>query len=188
MDVDEALLTAEDSMGKAANYLKQELRGMRTGRASTALVEFIKVDYYDSPTELRQLALISVPEPTQLLIKPFDPSSTQSIVKALQSSDLGLNPTTEAKQIRLVIPALSGDRRNKLIGSVKQMGEQAKIAIRNARRDANKHVDQASKDKGLGLSEDDTKNAKEEIQDLVKKYEKQADGQIEVKTKELQEG
>jgi ribosome recycling factor len=187
MDLDEILLSAEESMEKAVNHLKSELRGVRTGRASTALVEYVKVDYYGSQTELRQLALISVPEATQLVIKPFDASSLQAIIKGIQQAGLGLNPMAEGKQIRLVLPALSGDRRQQLIGNVKQMGEQAKVAIRNARRDANKHIDQAARDKSKPISEDEIEQVKQEVQDLVKKYEGQVDDLIGAKTREVQE-
>lgn len=187
MDLDEALLTAEEGMEKAVDYLRHELRGVRTGRASPALVEYLKVDYYDSPTDLRQLALISVPEPTQLLIKPFDAGAIQLVVKAIQNSNLGLNPRTEGKQIRLQLPALTGERRAQLTMSVRHMGEQARIAIRNARRDGNKHVDQAAKEKTLHLSEDDAEAAKGEIQDLVKNYEKKVDELVSAKTHEIQE-
>ncbi len=187
MDLDEILLTTEEAMEKAVTYLKSELRGVRTGRASTALVEFIKVDYYGTQSDLRSLAMISVPEPTQLLIKPFDPSSLQAVVKAIQASGLGLNPTTEGKQIRLMLPALSGERRQQLAGSVKQMGEQAKITLRNARRDGIKHVDALKKDKAAGVSEDDIKQADEEISELLKKYEKLADEAVAAKTQEIQQ-
>lgn len=187
MDIDEALMTTEEAMEKAIEYLKSELRGVRTGRAATALVEYIKVDYYGSMTDLRQLALISVPEATQLLIKPFDASSTQAVVKAIQASGLGLNPMPEKNQIRITLPALSGDRRNQLISSVKQMGEQAKVTIRNARRDGNKHIDVAAKDKTLHLSEDAVEAAKKEVQDLVKKYEDMAESLVAGKSKEIQE-
>lgn len=187
MDIDEILLTADDAMEKAVDYVKHELRGVRTGRASTALVEFVKVDYYGSSSDLRQLAMISVPEPTQILIKPFDPSSAQAIVKAIQAAGLGLNPIPDAKQIRLSIPPLTGERRQQLVASVKQMGEHAKVTLRNARRDANKHIEQAGKDKTLHISEDDVKGTKEEVQELLKKYEKQIDDAIAVKAKEVQE-
>lgn len=186
MDLDESLLTCEDSMDKAVDYLKGELRGVRTGRASTALVEFIKVDYYGAPTELRQLALINVPEPTQLLIKPFDASCTKEIGKAIEASGLGLNPVVEAKQIRLNLPALSGERRTQLISTVKHMGEQAKVTIRNARRDANKHIDQVVKDKTQHLSEDNAGDAKDDVQKLLKKHETMVDELIAAKTKEVQ--
>ncbi len=187
MDLDEILLTAEEAMEKAVDYLKNELRGVRTGRASTGLVEYIKIDYYGSQTDLRQLALISVPEPTQLLIKPFDASAMQDILKGITSSGLGLNPLNEGKQIRLNMPPLTGDRRQQLIASCKQMGEQAKVAIRNARRDANKHVDQVLKDKTQHISEDEAESVKTEIQDLLKKYESQASTAVEAKTKEIEE-
>lgn len=187
MDLDEALLTAEEQMDKAVDYLKNELRGVRTGRASTALVEFVKVDYYGSMTDLRSLALISVPEATQILIKPFDPASTGEIGKAIQASGLGLNPIVEAKQIRLQLPALSGDRRNQLIGTVKQMGEKAKVAIRNSRRDGNKHIDAAANDKANAVSEDEVESAKSSLDDATKKYEAQVEAEIARKTKEIQE-
>ena len=187
MDLDEILLTAEESMDKAVDYLKGELRGVRTGRASTGLVEYVKVDYYGSPTDLRQLAIISVPEPTQLVIKPFDASSLQAIVKGIEKAGLGLNPVAEGKQIRLVLPSLSGERRQQLVSSVKQMGEQAKVSIRNARRDANKHIDQAGRDKQNPLPEDDVDSAKEDVQEMTKKYEGQVDEMIERKIKEIEE-
>ncbi len=188
MDLDEILLTTEEGMEKAVYYLKNELRGVRTGRASMALVEFIKVDYYGSMADLRSLALIAVPEPTQILIKPFDPSSNQAIIKAIQTSGLGLNPINEAKQIRLVLPPLSGERRQQLSSSVKHMGEQAKVTIRNARRDGNKHLDQMKKDKSAHISEDQIKKAGENTQELLKQYEQKVDDLVAGKMKEIQEG
>jgi ribosome recycling factor len=187
MDVDEIQLTCEESMDKAVDHLKHELRGVRTGRASTAMVDFVKVDYYGAATELRQLARVTIPEPTQLLIKPFDASCVKEIGKAIEAAGLGLNPVVEAKQVRLNLPALSGERRTQLIGSVKQMGEHAKISIRNARRDANKHIDQAAKDKTQHLSEDNVDDAKDEVQKLLKTYEAKVDELITAKTKEVQE-
>jgi ribosome recycling factor len=186
MDIDEILLTAEEGMEKAVDYLKNELRGVRTGRASTGLVDFIKVDYYGSPTDLRSLALINIPEPTQILIKPFDASSLQTVVKAIQQSGLGLNPMSDGKQIRLSLPALSGERRQQLTGSVKQMGEQAKVTVRNARRDGNKQLDGLKKDKTQHISEDQIAQAEKDVQDLLKKYEAQIDELIAAKTKEIQ--
>ena len=186
MDLDEILLTTEEGMEKAVEYLKHELRGVRTGRASPGLVEFIKVDYYGAMTDLRSIALINVPEATQLLIKPFDGSVTQAIVKAIQGAGLGLNPIAEGKQIRLNLPPLSGERRTQLAGSIKQMGEQAKVAIRNVRRDGNKHLDQGVKNKTLQVSEDEAKRAEEEIQTLVKKYEQIVEDAVTTKAKEIQ--
>ncbi|MEX0653666.1 MAG: ribosome recycling factor [Phycisphaeraceae bacterium] len=187
MDLDEIQLNAEEAMDKAVDYLKSELRGVRTGRASTGLVEYIKVEYYGSPTDLRQLAIISVPEPTQLVIKPFDATTTGEISKAIEKSGLGLNPVNEGKQIRLSLPSLSGERRQQLVTSVKQMGEQAKVTIRNARRDANKHIDQAGKDKKNPVPEDAVEDAKEDVQELTKKYEGEVDHAVEAKIKEVQE-
>ncbi|MCE9592060.1 MAG: ribosome recycling factor [Planctomycetes bacterium] len=187
MDLDEVMLTTEDSMEKAVEYLKNELRGVRTGRASTGLVEFIKVDYYGSMTDLRAMASITVPEPTQILIKPFDGTTVQSIIKAIQGAGLGLNPIGEGKMVRLQLPPLSGERRTQLISSVKQMGEHAKVAIRNSRRDGNKHLDQLAKDKSQHLGEDAAKRAQDEITEMVKKYEHQAEELIASKTREVQE-
>lgn len=187
MDIEEAQLHAEEAMDKALEYLKSELRGIRTGRASAGMVEFIKVDYYGSQTDLRQLALISVPEATQILIKPYDASSVEACAKGIEASGLGVNPIVDGKQIRINLPALSGERRKQLQQSVKQMGEQAKVTIRNARRDANKHIDSAGKDKTLHLSEDEIEQSKKEIDDMIHKYEKQVDDAIAAKHKEIEE-
>ncbi len=186
MELDEILLEAEEAMEKAINYLKSELRGVRTGRASTGLVEYVKVDYYGSETDLRQLALISTPDPSTIAIKPFDAGSLQTIVKAIQTSGLGLNPNSDGKVIRVSIPPLTGERRKQLITSVKQMTEQAKVTARNARREANKHIDQALKDKAHPISEDDAKQAKDEVQELLKKHEAAMDEAVNAKTKEIE--
>ena len=188
MDIDEILLECEENMDKAVDYFKGELRGVRTGRASPALVEYVKVDYYGSMADLRSLANISVPEPTQLLIKPYDAAAIEAIVKGIQTAGLGLNPMKEGKQIRLNLPPLSGERRQQLANSVKQMAEQAKIAIRNTRRDANKHIDQLAKDKSAHLPEDQAKAAKDEVQKLTDRHERAVDELYEAKRKEVLEG
>lgn len=185
-DPDTILLEAEDSMTKGLDYLKQELRGVRTGRATTTLVEYLKVDYYGSSSELKSLAAISVPEPTQLLIKPFDPSAVAEIKKAIETSGLGLNPVMEAKQIRINVPAPSSEQRQKLVQRCRKMGEEAKIVLRNSRRDANKHADALGKGDGH-VSEDEVKTLKEEIQELLKKYEAEVDTRVEEKCKEVLE-
>jgi len=187
MELDEALLETEEAMEKAVGYLKHELQGIRTGRANTSLVEYVKIDYHGSPTDLRSLALISVQDATQLMIKPFDPGSLQMIVKGIQASGLGLNPVAEGKQIRISVPALSGERRRDLINKVRELGEQAKVTIRNARRDGNKHIDAAGKDKEQHLSEDDVAGAKDEVQELTKKYEAQVEEAVEKKAKEIED-
>ncbi len=186
MDLDTIMLEAEEAMEKAVDYLKKELTGVRTGRASTGLVEFVKVEAYGAESDLRSLAMVTVPEPTQILIKPFDPSTTSDIVKGIEKAGLGLNPMVDGKQVRLNIPPLSGERRKQLVASVKQMGEQAKVTIRNARRDANKHIDAAEKDKDLHLSEDDVKGTKDEVQDLVKKYEGTVESLVSEKSEDIE--
>jgi len=133
------------------------------------------------------LAQVSVPEPTQLLIKPHDPSSVQEIIKGIQQAGLGLNPVAEGKAIRISLPPLSTDRRRDLVNSVHKMAEQAKIAVRNTRRDANRHVDQAEKDKSVAVTEDQAKGAKEEIQDLTKKHESTIAAMIKAKEAEIME-
>lgn len=185
MDIDTVLLECEDKMDKAVAYLDSELRGVRTGRATPALVEYVKVDYYGSSTDLRQLANITVPEPTQILIKPFDVSSVQEIAKGIQNAGLGLNPIVESKQIRLALPPLSGDRRKQLVNSIKQMGEQARVAVRNVRRDSNKAVDQLEKDKSNSITEDQAADAKDEIQKLTKQHEGKITSMLEDKEKEI---
>ncbi len=187
MTPDSILKDTEQAMVKGLDYLKHELRGVRTGRASTALVEFIKVNYYGSFTDLKALAGISVPEPSQLLIKPFDAGALQEIRKAIETSDLGLNPMVDGKQIRINIPALSGDRRKQLAGHVKKVGEECKVTIRNARRDGNKHADQLAKAPGAHIAEDEIDTLKTEIQDLLKKYESEVEQLVAEKTKEVME-
>jgi len=185
MDPDMILLECEEHMAKAIAHLKQELRGVRTGRASTGLVEYVKVDAYGAPTDLRNVAALSTPEPTQILVKPFDPSLVGAIVKAIEKADLGLNPQSDGKAVRVPVPALSGERRQQLANQVRAMAEHAKVAIRNARRDANKHIDQAEKDKSLGLSEDQAKRMKDDVQEMTKKHENEADALVQAKIDEI---
>lgn len=185
-DPDTILLEAEDGMSNAVDYLSQELRGIRAGRASTAVVDFVKVDYYGSMTELKGLAAVSVPEPTQILIKPFDASALHAIKQAIEQADLGLNPIAEAKQIRINIPALSRERREQLAGQAKKVGEQQKVVCRNLRRDANKHADQLAKG-DQHISEDEVATLKEEIQELLKKYEAKIEEAVKKKAAEIME-
>lgn len=184
-DPDTILLETEEAMTKALDYLKHELRGVRTGRASPALVEFLKVDYYGSETELKAIASVSVPEPAQLLIKPFDQGAIGAIKQAIEKAGLGINPISEGKQIRLVIPPMSADRRTKDSARVRKMGEEAKVVIRNLRRDANKHADGLKNQPGAHFPEDEIETLKEEIQSLLKKYEDEVDARVEEKAKEI---
>lgn len=185
MDPEMIVLECEEHMDKSLEYLRNELRGVRTGRATTGLIEFVKVDVYGAPTELRNVAALSTPEPTQIVVKPFDPATIGDIIKGIERADLGLNPMSDGKTIRVPIPALSGDRRKQLAGQVKTLGENAKIAIRNARRESNKHVDHAEKDKDAHVSEDEAKKMKEEIQELTKKAESKIDELITSKAAEI---
>lgn len=183
MPVDDVLLDCEEQMEKAVEHLRHELRGIRTGRATPALVENLKVEYYGSPTDLRSIASITVPEATQLLIKPFSPQDIRAIEKAINDSKLGLTPHSDGKQLRLMLPALSQERRVQLVAQCKQFAETAKLAIRNARREANKVID--TEQKGAILSEDEAAKGKEQVQDLTKSYEGKVDEIIENKQKEI---
>jgi ribosome recycling factor len=183
MPSDDILLDCEDHMDKAVEHLRHELRGLRTGRATPALVENIKVDYYGTPTELRSIAAISVPEATQILIKPFSPGDLKAIEKAISETKLGLTPHSDGKQLRLMLPALSQERRQQLVGQAKVWGEEAKIRIRNARRDANKITD--TEGKGGVMTEDETTSVKDQIQELTKTYEGKIDEVLEHKKKEI---
>src|ERR1700712_881140 len=141
MPADDILLDFEDQLEKTIEHLRHEMRTVHTGRATPALVENLKVDYYGSPTELRAIASISVPEATQILIKPFSPGDLKAIEKAINDSKLGLTPHSDGKQMRLLFPPLSQERRQQLAGKCKEFAEESKIRIRTARRDANKIVD-----------------------------------------------
>lgn len=184
-DPDTILLEAEETMSKALEYLTKELRGLRTGRASAALVEYIKIDYYGSMTDLKAIAAISIPESHQILIKPFDPSSLGTIRQGIEASGLGLNPQVEDKSLRINVPLLNADRRKQLITQAKKMGEEQKVALRNTRRDANKHAEGLTKMKDATYSEDQIDTLKEEIQELLKKYEAKIDEAVTTKTEEI---
>lgn len=169
MDHDEILLDCEDRMEKAVGVYQGQLQGLRTGRATPALVDSLRVEAYGAPTPLKQLANVSVPEPQQIVIRPFDPGVINDIVKAIQASELGLAPNSDGRLVRLNVPSLSTERRRQLVSRVKELAEEARVAIRNIRRDANKHADQGEKQKLF--SEDDRDQAKDEIQELTKRFE-----------------
>lgn len=174
-------------MTKAIEFLKQELRGIRTGRAHPGLVEHIKIDVpsYGSTMELREMATISVPEPSTLLVKPFDPGTLKDIEKGLQSSSLGVTPQSDGRAIRLPIPPLSGERRQQLLQQVKKMAEAQKIVVRNTRRDGNKAIEAAEKAKTI--TEDQAKDAKDRIQKLTSKHESEIDSTVVAKSKEIEQ-
>ena len=183
MPVDDILLEAEEKMDKAAAHLAEEFRGVRTGRASSGLVDHIKVDYYGSPTMLKQLANIGTPEPQMIVIKPYDPGSLKEIEKAIQASDLGIMPSNDGKVIRLAIPPLSEERRKQILHHAKDLCEQAKLSIRNIRRDANKALDTEKKD-GL-IPEDEMFRGKDEVQKLTSDCETKIDDHLARKTAEI---
>jgi ribosome recycling factor len=183
MPSDDILLDCEEHMDKAVEHLRHELRGLRTGRATPALVENIRADYYGTPTELRSIAAISVPETTQILIKPFNPADLKAIEKAVNDSKIGLTPHSDGKTLRLMLPSLSQERRLQLAAQAKTAAEEAKVRIRNARRDANKITD--AEEKGGLLTEDQTKDTKDQIQELTKSYEGKVDEVLEHKKKEI---
>lgn len=186
MPADDILLEAEDKMDKAVEHLKQQFRTVRTGRASAGLVEHLRVEYYGAPTELRQLATITVPDPLMIVIKPYDPGSVGDISKGIQASDLGITPIVEGKVIRLNIPPLSEDRRKQLGHQVKEMAEATKVSMRNVRRDAIKQID--ADEKAKVLSEDEARKAHEDATELVHTHEKQIDEVLAHKTAEILEG
>lgn len=171
------------TMEKTVEYLHAELRGVRTGRASTGLVENLRIDYYGNPTPLNQLASIAAPEASLIVIKPFDPASLKDIEKAITISELNMPPMVDGKVIRLNVPPLSTERREQLAQQVKQSGEKAKISIRNIRRDANKHLDEEQKSKTI--TEDDRDKGKKDIDTLTKEHSGKIDDLIKKKSDEI---
>jgi ribosome recycling factor len=183
MPVDDILMDCEEQMEKALTHLANEMRSIRTGRASPALVEHLQVDYYGSPQSLKNIAVIQIPEATQILIKPFNPADMKSIEKAISDSKLNLPTSSDGKAIRLNLPPMSGERRQQLAGQTKGFGEHAKVSIRGARREANKLIDQEQK--GGLMTEDDAESAKESVQELTKDYEGKVDAALEKKRREI---
>src|SRR5947209_12259204 len=185
MTTDEILMDTEERLEKAVNVFRDELRGLRTGRATPALVDGLRVEYYGSPTPLKQLAQISTPDPQQILIRPFDQTALKEIEKAIRSSDLGMAPNNDGKLIRLTVPPMSGEQRQKMVARIKKSAEEAKVACRNIRRDANKGFEQAEKAKTL--TEDERDKGKEEVQTLLKTYEEKVTELADKKSKEVME-
>ena len=185
MTTEEILFDAEERMEKALSVLQGQLRGLRTGRATPALVDSLRVEYYGSPTPLKTLAQINCPDPTSIVIRPFDASCLKDIEKAIRSSDLGMSPNNDGKMIRLQVPSMSGDQRKKMVAVIKKSSEDAKVACRNIRRDGNKHYDAAEKDKEL--TEDDRDAGKEKVQNLLKVFEAKIEEVADKKSKEIME-
>ncbi|MEO0479013.1 MAG: ribosome recycling factor [Planctomycetota bacterium] len=173
----------QERSAKSIEHLVSVLSTIRTGRASPALVDRVKVEAYGSMTPLNQVAHISVPEPRQLMIKPFDVSIMKDIERALHASDLGLAPSSDGKVIRLMMPPLSEEQRKKLAAKVKEISEETRVALRNGRRDANKHGDQAFSKKEI--TEDFHQELKDAVQDHLKESEKRVDELVARKTDEI---
>lgn len=183
--IKETIKEAETRMKGAIQSLEEDLSGIRTGRASPALVERLQVEYYGAPTPLVQLATISVPEPRALLIRPFDATSLRAIERGILASDLGLTPNNDGKVIRLNLPPLTEERRRDLVKIVHNRLEDSRIAIRNIRRDLMKDLREFEKEKMI--SEDDLKKAEEELQKLTDKFVQQVDAVGQHKEKEIME-
>ena len=179
MEYDDILLECETGMEDAVGTVDKRFLNVRAGRANPNMLDGIMVEYYGTPTPLKQLATISVPEARQLSIKPFDKSCLGDIEKAIFEANIGLTPNNNGEVVFLVIPALTEDRRKELVKQVKQIAEEGKIALRNVRQDANNDI------KKLKLPEDVEKSANEDVQDLINKYNKIIDEKLGKKTDEL---
>ncbi len=186
MPVKQIAMDGENKMKKAIEVLQDEFKGVRTGRASTGLVENIKVDYYGNPTPLKSLAALSTPQADMILVKPFDPGSIKDIDKAILASDVGLTPMVDGKVIRLNVPTLTEERRKQLAGQVKQMGEQAKVSVRNIRRDEIKQLEKEEKESVI--TEDELEKGKKQLDDLTKQYTDKADQVVKHKSDEIMQG
>lgn len=180
--MNERLNVYEEKMKKTMGNLDGELGAIRAGRANPNVLNKIKVDYYGTPTPIQQVANVSVPEARMIQIQPWEKNMLKVIEKAIQVSDLGINPTNDGTMTRLVFPELTEERRKELVKDVKKKGEAAKVAIRNIRRDGN---DMLKKLKGTDVSEDEIKDMENELQKLTDKYVKEADKSVENKSKEV---
>ena len=185
MDIDSILLDAEDRMEKALAALDREFAKLRTGRATTALVDGIKADYYGTPTPISQMASVAVPDSRTLTIQPWDKGGIALIEKAILKSDLGLTPVNDGKVVRIVMPPLTEERRKDLSKVARKYSEDAKVAVRNVRRDANDSLKKLEKD--TVITEDDQKRATEDVQKLTDKYVADVDKKCAAKEKEIME-
>ena len=181
----DAVELAKEKMGKTISVLKQELSGLRAGRANAQVLDRITADYYGTPPPINQMGNISAPEPRLLVIAPYDPSALKEIEKALQKSDLGINPSNDGKVIRLVFPELTEERRRDLVKVVKKKGEEAKVAIHSIRRDANETIKKQKKNGDI--TEDDQKIMEEDAQKATDASIKDIDKIIADKEKEIME-
>ena len=183
MQATNILKNAEESMKKAIESTRKELHAIRTGRANSALLDKVVVDYYGTSTPLKQLANISTPDGKSLLIQPYDKNALKDIETAINKSDLGVTPTSDGNVIRISIPPLTEERRKELVKVVKKYAEEGKVAIRNSRRDGIESIKKVEKDKQI--SEDDSRKQQDQLQKLTDKYTKEVDELCESKEKEI---
>ncbi len=183
MTVAEIISQTTHKMGRTIETLREDFVGIRTGRASTGLLDHVMVDYYGSPTPINQVSQVTVGDARTLIVQPWEKSMLAPIEKAIRNSDLGLNPASNGESVRVPLPALTEERRRELTKVVKGMGEDGKVAIRNLRRDANTHVDRLCKDKEI--SEDEQRRAEAEIQKVTDKYIAEVDKAVADKEKEI---
>ncbi len=183
--INDILSETRSKMKATLSVFEEDLHGIRGGRASTALVDRLEVDYYGQPTELRQLASISTPEPMQILIRPYDKSAVKSIERAIQQSNIGINPSVDGDNIRLNMPQLTRERRQELVKFLHQRMEEARVAIRNVRRGANDDLRDFEKEKLI--SEDDSKRGQDEVQKLTDEYIEMIEQVGRAKEKEILE-
>jgi len=177
--------SSEDKLKKSLDALKKDYGTLRAGRATPSLLDKVMVDYYGTPTPVNQMANVTIPEPRIIMIKPYDKGSLKEIEKAIQKSDLGLNPNSDGVAIRLTIPQPTQERRKELVKVVGKKSEEAKVAMRNIRRDANEAIKKLEKDKKI--TEDDRKDAQDKVQKLLDKYIKLVDSTKATKEKEVME-
>ena len=183
MALDDILLEAEEKMEKTEQVVQHEFSAVRTGKASPSLVENIMVEVYGTHTRIRELAGITTPEPRMLMIQPWDAAALHPIEKAIQKSNLGLNPVVQGKFIRIVLPDLSQERRQEFVKLVKKMAEDGRVAIRHVRRDALEHLKKEAK--SGGVTEDDVETAEKEVQKLTDQYSAKIDAHVAHKEKEI---
>jgi ribosome recycling factor len=181
--IKDVISTANEKMNKTIAVLKKELASMKAGRANPLMLDRIEAEYYGAMTPLSQLANVSAPEPRVLMIQPYDKTSIKAIEKAIQMSDLGINPSNDGIVIRLIVPELTQETRKNLVKNVKKEGEEAKVAIRSIRRDCNDKIKNMKKE--LDLPEDDIKRAEEDIQKKTDAHIKEIDSILDAKEKEV---
>lgn len=181
--MDAVFTKAKEKMEKCLDALNRDYKAVRAGRANPAILDRVTVDYYGTPTPINQMAAISVPEPRMLMIQPWDASTLKDIEKAINTAEIGINPSNDGKVIRLAFPALTEERRKELVKDISKRGEEAKVAVRNVRRDAMDNIKKLKKDNEI--TEDDQKNGEKKLQDITDSYIKQVEEMVKKKEDEV---